>query len=409
MTDAAPLYSSVLLRHHGAVAGHGPDAGVAAHYGDPVHEQRALARGRAVVDESQRGVVTVSGPDRLSWLTTLSSQVLTGLSPGQSSETLFLSVQGRVEYAPHVLDDGETTWLIAEAEEAPGLAGWLDSMRFALRVEVRDVSAQWAVLAATRDLGPILTDALSAAAGDENRPVLVWHDPWPEVSAGGHAYGAPEEHPGRERSWYEHLVPVDALETAVSALGERGISLAGSWAAEALRIEAWRPRWGMETDEKTIPHELDWMRTAVHLSKGCYKGQETVARVHNLGHPPRRLTLLDLDGSQHTLPEAGATVELGGKVVGRVTAAQLHHEAGPVALAVLKRSVDPSAVLTVRDVVRAGEETGGATAPDDSAAAELAREEWAASQTVVVPPDAGSVVGRAQGLMRGPRGGGMRL
>ena len=144
------------------------------------------------------------------------------------------------------------------------------------------------------------------------------------------------------------------------------------------------------------------MRTAVHLSKGCYRGQETVARVHNLGHPPRRLTFLDLDGSQHTLPEAGAAVELSGRVVGRVTAAQLHHEAGPIALAVLKRSVDPEAVLTVREMPHAvDQEESDGSAP--------AAEQWAASQTVVVPPEAGSVVGRAGGLMRGPRGGGMRI
>ncbi len=157
------------------------------------------------------------------------------------------------------------------------------------------------------------------------------------------------------------------------------------------------------------------MRTAVHLAKGCYKGQETVARVHNLGHPPRRLTFLDLDGSQHTLPGPGATVELNGKVVGRVTAAQLHHEAGPIALAVLKRSVAPDAVLTVRDTVVQGSEEAASNdngASDDAAggtSADAPAEQWAAAQTVVVPPDAGSVVGRAQGLMRGPRGGGMRL
>ncbi|WP_330445492.1 folate-binding protein [Kocuria rhizophila] len=407
MSAVPTVHTSALLARHGGVAAHGLDRGVAAHYGDPVHEQRALARGRAVVDASQRGVVTVTGPDRLSWLTTLSSQVLTGLEPGRGTETLFLSVQGRIEFAPHVLDDGTTTWLVTEADEAPGLADWLTSMRFALRVEVQDVSRQWAVLGATRDLGGRMAELLSAGPATEVSPhdaagepsmtsthVLVWRDPWPDVAEGGHGYATTPEHPGRSRAWFEHLVPLGALPEVVAGLEREGIGLAGSWAAEALRIEAWRPRWGAETDEKTIPHELDWMRTAVHLSKGCYKGQETVARVHNLGHPPRRLTFLDLDGSQHTLPEAGATVEAGGRVVGRVTAAQLHHEAGPIALAVLKRSVDPEAVLTVRD-------TQGA-APD--AESEPVTEQWAASQTVVVPPDAGSVVGRAQGLMRGPRG-----
>ncbi|WP_423446376.1 folate-binding protein [Kocuria sp. KSNUG] len=400
MSGAAPVHSSVLLGRHGAVPAQGFDAGVPAHYGDPVPEQRALARGRAVVDQSQRGVVTVTGPDRLTWLTTLSSQVLTSLEPGRSTEALFLSVQGRVEYAPHVVDDGATTWLITEAAETSGLVDWLSSMRFALRVEVQDVCAQWAVLAATQDLSA----RISALLPDLPGPAVaaVWHDPWPGIATGGHGYAAEQDHPGSGRTWFEHLVSRDALASVVEGLEGEGFQLAGSWAAEALRIESWRPRWGVDTDEKTIPHELDWMRTAVHLSKGCYRGQETVARVHNLGHPPRRLTFLDLDGSQHTLPEAGAAVELSGRVVGRVTAAQLHHEAGPIALAVLKRSVDPEAVLTVREASNdPGAEGSDGVAP--------AAEQWAAAQTVVVPPEAGSVVGRAGGLMRGPRGGGMRI
>lgn len=387
MTPLDPGYRSVLLDQPGAVEAGGPDAGVAAHYGDPLPEQRALARGKAFVDQSQRGVVTVGGADRLTWLTTLSSQVFTGLAPGQSTEAMFLSIQGRVEFAPHVLDDGAVTWLITEAAEAPGLAAWLESMRFAMRVEVADVSAEWAVLAAGKDLRAQLAEAASA--------IVTWEDPWPGVAVGGYAYSVTEEHPGAQRPWFEHVLPMAQLGRAAALLSSQGYSLAGSWAAEALRIEAWRPRWGVETDEKTIPHELDWLRTAVHMSKGCYKGQETVARVHNLGHPPRRLTFLDLDGSQHTLPAAGAEVTLNGKTVGRITSAQLHHEAGPVALAVLKRTADPRAELLVRDSA--------------GASGQAAAEQWSAAQTVIVEPDAGSVVGRPQGLMRGPRGGGMRL
>lgn len=401
MTSAESSYRSILLSRPGAVEAEGLDEGVAGHYGDPVPEQRALARGTGYVDQSQRGVVTVTGADRLTWLTTLSSQVLTGLKPGQSTETMFLSIQGRVEFAPHAVDDGTTTWLIAESQEAPGLAAWLDSMRFALRVEVADVSDQWAIIAATKDLSSELL-AASEGARAASSPVAVWRDPWPEISPGGYAYSMEPEHPGLERPWFEHVIPMADLDSAAAALDEQGFTPAGSWAAEALRIAAWRPRWGAETDVKTIPHELDWMRTAVHLSKGCYKGQETVARVHNLGHPPRRLTFLDLDGSQHTLPAAGAEVFLNDKKVGHVTSARLHHEAGPIALAVLKRNVDPRADLLVRDTVAENSEQEGT---DNNGAVE----QWAAAQTVVVQPDAGSVVGRPKDLMRGPRDGGMRL
>ncbi|MDR6621005.1 folate-binding protein YgfZ [Sinomonas atrocyanea] len=364
----------------GAVAAHGPDEGVAAHYGDPVREQRELAGGRAAVDLSYRGVVTVAGPDRLSWLTTLSSQQVSGLLPGQSSELLLLSVQGRIEFDARVLDDGERAWLLVEAGEAQGLAAWLQSMKFMLRVEVEDVSARWGVLGATRRLEQLAPFAPGGRG-------LTWADPWPHVAAGGFSYTTVDEahHPGLERPWFEHVVERARLAEAAAALESDGVGLAGTMASEALRIAAWRPRWGLETDERTIPHELDLLRTAVHLAKGCYKGQETVARVHNLGHPPRRLTLLQLDGSAHTLPAPGSAVvpagaDAGARPVGTVTSAALHHEMGPIALAVLKRSVDPGAALVVR-----GEADG---------------EEYAAAQEVIVAPDAGQVVGRPTGLLR---------
>ncbi|WP_407709820.1 YgfZ/GcvT domain-containing protein [Arthrobacter nitrophenolicus] len=356
---------SPLLSRRAAVEAAGADAGVAAHYGEPLREQRALAAGTAVVDLSHRGVVTVTGPDRLSWLNTLSSQQVTGLAPGESTELLLLSLQGRIEFDARVVDDGGTTWLIVEGTEAAPLAEFLNRMKFMLRVEVADVSTDWAVVGSTK-------------AVPEWSGLLAWQDPWPHVSAGGFSYATVTEanHPGLERPWFEYLVPAAALEETVG-----GRPLAGTLAAEALRVAAWRPRIGAETDDKTIPHELDLLRTAVHLAKGCYKGQETVARVHNLGHPPRRLVFLQLDGSQHTLPAAGSPVLVGDRKVGTVTSVAQHYEMGPVALAVIKRSVAPDEILTVLD----GDEP------------------YPASQELIVAPDAGQVVGRQTGFLRGPR------
>lgn len=367
MNDSRQNYRSPLLQLTGAVAASGLDAGVPAHYGNPLYEQRALALGRAAVDQSQRGVLTVTGPDRLSWLTALSSQDISGLQRGQSAEMLLLSQQGRIEHDAHVLDDGERTWLIVEAAEAAELAAWLDSMKFMLRVEIEDLSASWGVLCATVRLTVPGVD-------------LVWRDPWPELTPGGYAYSAPVgRHPGEDRPWYEHLLKLEDFPAVVGKL-----KLAGALAAEALRIAAWRPRWGAETDSKTIPHELDLLRTSVHLSKGCYKGQETVARVHNLGRPPRRLVFLNLDGSQHTLPSTGAEVcvaEASQRPIGQVTSVAQHYEMGPVALALVKRGVDAQAPLLVRD-----EGT-----------------EYSAIQEVVVSPEAGKVVDRQKGFLRAPR------
>ena len=325
--------SSALLVRPGAVEADGADRGVAAHYGDPSREQRLLAEGMAAVDLSNRGVVTVTGPDRLSWLHSMTTQQLTGLQPRESRESLVLSPKGHVEHALHLVDDGETTWITVEPGSAPALVAWLTSMRFMLRVEVADVSDAWAVLGE-----PVRAES---AAGEP----LAWVDPWPGLVGDTAAYGPVEHHPGAARAWRELLVPRDGLAAAV---GDR--PLAGSWAAEALRVAAWRPRLGFETDHRTIPHEVDWLRTAVHLHKGCYRGQETIARVHNLGRPPRRLVFLHLDGSGHVLPDAGAPVLHEGRDVGRLTSVARHFEDGPVALAVVKRSVSTDVDLVVNGV-----------------------------------------------------------
>jgi folate-binding protein YgfZ len=329
--------ASPLLGRPGAVEGEGVDRGVAAHYGDPVREQRLLTEGLAVVDLSHRGVVTVTGPDRLSWLHSITSQQLADLPPRTSREALVLSPKGHVEHNLHVVDDGETTWVTTEPADAAPLVAWLDSMRFMLRVEVADVSGQWAVLGEPSDQ--------ESRAGEP----LAWRDPWPDLVGDTAAYG-PVEHPAHGRRWREVIHPRAALADAV---GDR--DLAGSWAAEALRVAAWRPRLGLETDHRTIPHEVDWLRTAVHLHKGCYRGQETIARVHNLGRPPRRLVFLHLDGSGHTIPERGAALTLADRQVGFITSVARHHEDGPVALALVKRNTAVDATLLADGVAAAQE------------------------------------------------------
>ncbi len=364
---------SPLLEVSGAVPGAGADAAVAWHYGDPIAEQRALAAGRGVVDLSNLGVVRVGGPDRLSWLHSITTQDLTALKPWVSTELLVLSPHGHIEHAAGVVDDGTAAWLITEPTHVAALTAWLESMRFALRVEVADVSDQWAAI------GENL-----AAEGTPGGPV-TWRDSWPTVAVGGTRYGPPsDEHPGAGRAWRIVLVPRPDLAAEVAARQAAGARLAGTWAAEALRIEAWRPRLAAEVDHRTIPHELDWLRTAVHLHKGCYRGQETVARVHNLGRPPRRLVFLHLDGSEHVLPAPGASIRAVGseRILGPVTSAARHHELGPIALALVKRSVPGDAPLLV-------DADGGPLA---------------AAQEVVVPGDGVSI---DRPPARGPVAGGL--
>ncbi|MBB5632784.1 hypothetical protein BKA04_001007 [Cryobacterium mesophilum] len=353
--------STEFLALEGAVEASGADAGIAAHYGNPMVEQRSLVAGTAIVDLSNRGVLTVTGPDRLTWLDSMSSQSVRGMRPGDSAETLLLGQTGRIEHDIRILDDGVIAWLLVDGADAEPLRAWLDSMRFMLRVEVADRTADFATVGT---LG-----ARVPSAAESNGVVLAWRDPWPAVPRGGHQYAVPEEHPASAWTYSEVLVERSAMASVADELVSAGIVPAGVLALEALRIAAWRPSFTAEVDEKTIPHELDWLRSAVHLTKGCYRGQETVAKVHNLGHPPRRLVMLHLDGSDAVLPLEGGDVVLGDTVVGRITSVARHFELGPVALAVVKRSTDPDAVLSipVGDTI------------------------VAAAQEVIVPPTAGAV------------------
>ncbi|PPL19697.1 folate-binding protein YgfZ [Microterricola pindariensis] len=374
MTDT--MTSSPFLGLPAAVPADGLDAGVAAHYGNPMVEQRQLLAGTAIVDLSHRGVLSVTGPDRLSWLNSMTSQALDRLAPGESSETLVLDSNGRVEYDARVIDDGVTTWLLLEAAELPGLKAWLERMRFMLRVEVADETENYATIGSMApDAAALAALALPVAA--PNGVPLAWTDPWTTVAPGGWQYAAADEHPASAWHWHELLVPRSALGALAERVAAGEPAAAGTLALEALRIAAWRPRLALDGDDRTIPHELDWLRSAVHLSKGCYRGQETVAKVHNLGHPPRRLVMLHLDGSDTILPVHGDEVlaekvrpetEAEWKTVGQITSAALHHELGPIALAVVKRAVPTDIPLEVH----------------------AHGEKVAAAQQAIVPTDAGA-------------------
>jgi tRNA-modifying protein YgfZ len=338
---------SPLLSAPGAVPGEAPDAGVAAHYGNPYAEQRALAAGAGMTDRSHRGVVRITGPDRLSWLHSLTTQDLEHLEPGQTAEALILSPQGHIEHHLTLTDDGDALWAHVEPGTAGTLLAFLESMRFMLRVEPADVTDDYAVLTVTRALpADSLPDGVAAAL--------------------------------RGAVGTDLLVARPHLQAAATKFADAGLTLAGMQAYEALRIAARRPRLGLDTDHRTLPHEVGWIESAVHLNKGCYRGQETVARVHNLGHPPRRLVFLHLDGSEDRLPEHGDPVQLEDTVVGFVGSAARHYELGPIGLALIKRTTPVDATLQAAGLP--------------------------AAQEVVVPPDAGANVKvtlkRRPGLVR---------
>ena len=283
----------------------GPDAGAIWHFGEPNKEQRLLDEGLAWADLSHYEIVTVSGEDRLSWLHSLTTQFLENLQPNTWIPVLILDPQGHIEHQFNMVDDGLTSWLVLDSGRAAPLVSHLQKMKFMMRVDVKDVSDEYALLRA-----PGVSDEL----------------------------GGPFT-----------IVPREELSIWIEKFNELANQV-GTWALEAHRVAARRPRIGFEMDHRSIPNELGLLNKSVHMNKGCYRGQETVAKIANLGAPPRRLVLLHLDGSVVTVPKVGADVEKDGVKVGFVGTTARHYELGTIALAVVKRNTPLDATLMVEGI-----------------------------------------------------------
>ena len=304
---------------------------------NPFVDQRDLVDGNAVV-RVDAAVVSVTGADRAAVLNATLSQSLLGMAPGESREALELDGNGRIVRILHVLERHEDTLLIVPGARGEDVVEWLDKRVFMEDVAATDLSDVVAVYGGTRAWGE-----------------TIWTDPWPAIQPGGFTYG-------------NETVPAWVyVETIIDSSLEAPARVVEESTLDAIRVEAGRPALA-EVDDKSLPHELDWLRTAVHLSKGCYTGQETVAKIHNVGHPPRRLVRLHLDGSDSVFAVAGDVVTVDGEPVGEITTAAVHFESGPIALARIKRTVPVDAGLVVTH--------GGV--------------DIAATQEVIVPPTAGA-------------------
>jgi tRNA-modifying protein YgfZ len=283
----------------------GVDKGAVWHFGDPVKEQRALEAGKAWADLSHLSVIAVSGEDRLKWLHDLTTQFLSDLGVGIWKSAMILDPQGHIEYQFNLVDDGSTTFLVLDPGYSDALITYLTKMKFMLRVDVRDVTSEYAVLRTPGETTDI---------------------------------GGPFA-----------LIPRNEIE-AMSATFNTVATQVGTWALDAERVAAGRPRIGFETDYKSIPNEIGVLNGAVHMNKGCYRGQETVAKIFNLGNPPRRIVMLHLDGSDVAFPASGTKIENDGVVVGFIGTVARHHELGTIALAIVKRNTPIEATLSVEGV-----------------------------------------------------------
>ena len=325
-------YQSPLLVRPGAVAADPPDAGVAAHYGDFYAEQHRFADG-GWVDLSHHDVVRITGAERLDYLQAMSSQAFAGLDAGRHVETLILSPQGHIEHAFGGWDDGEAFLAHTEPGRGAALAELIESTRFMMRIEAESATEYALIDDATSGLVLVERAALETLAG-----------------GGGSGAGGDGAVAGAAGDGSGGVAAAVGADTTVARGAPSGV-----WAHEALRIAAGRPRFGLDTDHRTIPNELGLIGTIAHVDKGCYRGQETVARVHNLGRPPRRLTRLHLDGSVDRLPARGAEVTADGVAIGFVGSSARHFELGPIALALVKRSTPVDAPL-LADGIAASQE-----------------------------------------------------
>jgi hypothetical protein len=280
----------------------GPDKGAIWHFGEPVKEQRALEVGKAWADLSHLSVIAVSGDDRLKWLHDLTTQFLNDLEVGIWKAAMILDPQGHVEYQFNLVDDAKTTWLVLDSKYVETLITYLTKMKFMLKVDVRDATSEFAVLRA----------------------------PGATTEIGGPFALVPR-------------IEVEQMAVTFNAVATQ----VGTWALDAERVAAGRARIGFETDHKTIPNEIGVLNGAVHMNKGCYRGQETVAKIYNLVNPPRRLVMLHLDGSDVGFPATGTAIEKDGVQVGFIGTVARHHELGTIALAIVKRNTPMEATLNV--------------------------------------------------------------
>ncbi|MDO5746688.1 MAG: hypothetical protein Q4P66_03390 [Actinomycetaceae bacterium] len=403
------------------------DESCEAGYGDPSAQFHAFIHGAGIVDLSHREVVAVSGPDRLTWLTTLSSQVVDTLTPGDSQELLLMDAQGHITFAAGIFDTGTVAYLLVDQGQGAKLAAFLESMKFMLRVDIKyadnmvqlgfvpggSVEAALSLIAHTAahqanvgaDPHNSTEDAVDFAAknpvkdaaycaddatlptttphtshsavqslpgsgvdcsntdipelGDTDQfhkgcVIGVWRDPWPGITEGGTTYfqgTMPFVTPTaiavvdvlRREQFIEAWLTLAKGYGSFPAETDDGYPikkpiLCGCDAWQAVRIANWRPSFATEVDTKSVPHELDWLRTAVHLHKGCYCGQETVARIVNLGRPPRRMVFIHIDGSTHERPQHGADIVYGKRAMGKLTSVVYHPEEGWIGLGVVRRA-----------------------------------------------------------------------
>lgn len=304
-------------------------------------QERAVRAGAGLVDRSARGKLALSGGEAKSFLQGQVTQDVVALEPGTGAYAAFLTNKGKMLGDLRVLDAGDELLLDTERVALQALFTMIRRYSLGFDAELHRRTLERGLLSL---VGPqaraLLGDAAAGLGTAEHDHVAAEVD--------GIAVRLIATHEGVD-------LLVDSARTAelAAALEARGATPVAEQVAEALRVEAGRPRYGLDLDEGTIPQEAGLNERAVSFTKGCYVGQETVARLFYKGKPNRHLRGLRLSEPV----EPGTELRLGERVVGVVGTVAISPEHGPIALALVRREAEPGAT------VAAGAATAEVVAP----------------------------------------------
>jgi tRNA-modifying protein YgfZ len=294
-----------------------------------VADYRVLTEACGLLDRSERGKLALTGAGAKEFLEGQVTNAIEALNPGQGVYAAFLSPKGKMLGDLRVLDLGDELFLDTERSALQELFNMIRRYRIGYDVELHKRTIE-------RGLLSLVGPEARAVAGAE------------DLAAAEHANAAGEVDGTRVRlvatdTGVDLLCDAAETEALAAALRGRGAVDVDEAAAEVLRVEAGRPRYGIDVDDTVIPQEAGLNERAVSFTKGCYVGQETVARLHYRGKPNRHLRGLRLSA-----PAAhGDELRLGERVVGRIGTAVVSPRHGPVALALVRREAGPGASVAV--------------------------------------------------------------
>jgi folate-binding protein YgfZ len=292
-------------------------------------QYRVLKEGAGVVDRSARGKLMARGDDAAEYLQGQLTNDIEALEPDTGCYSALLDRKGHMQADMRLLrlSTGDL-WLDAEAEAVPAVERHLRMYSIGRQVEIEDVSGEWSILSV---IGPAAAELAGTAPLSPEHAQRYYEREGVEILAVATDLGL------------DLIVRAAESQQLQEVLARSGGAEVTEAAAEILRVESGRPRFGREMTTATIPQEAGIAERAVSFTKGCYIGQETVARLHYRGKPNRHLRGLRLEAPVSD----GDAIALGDREVGKIGTAVLSPALGPIALAVIRREAEPGSRVAV--------------------------------------------------------------